>query len=297
MELSFQQLNHLLKLAEKAAQNAGAYIAESASKQITVNKKAGGDNLASQVVTEVDLKSQEIILETLDPTLKKYKLAVVTEEEDDDKSRLTEDNFWCIDPMDGTLSFINKSPGYSVSIALVKKDGTPLIGVIFDPLNKVLYSSMKGGGAFRNNVTFQFETELFKNVPLSNVIDSSFYNMSIHPFVESNLKDFCKNNKLKGLKTIGLGGAAINAMWVLENAPACYFKLPKEEAGGGSIWDFAASACIFNEAGGWVSDIFGNKLNLNNASTTFMNLKGILYTTNPQIAKQIIDLNYKIEEC
>lgn len=36
-----------------------------------------------------------------------------------------------------------------------------------------------------------------------------------------------------GLKIIQQGGAAMNACWVLEQEPACYFKFPKPEAGGG----------------------------------------------------------------
>jgi len=44
-------------------------------------------------------------------------------------------------------------------------------------------------------------------------------------------------------------GAAINAMQVLDNPPGFYFKFPKPQEGGGSLWDFAASAAIFNECG------------------------------------------------
>ncbi len=35
--------------------------------------------------------------------------------------------------MDGTLAFINGHPGFAVSIALVAQDGTPQIGVVYDP--------------------------------------------------------------------------------------------------------------------------------------------------------------------
>ena len=53
----------------------------------------------------------------------RYDLALLTEELEDDGSRHVKDYFWCIDPIDGTLPFTQKKPGYGVSIALVARDG------------------------------------------------------------------------------------------------------------------------------------------------------------------------------
>jgi len=82
----------------------------------------------------------------------------------------------------------------------------------------------------------------------------------------------------------------MNAIWVLENAPACYFKFPKPENGGGSLWDFAATACIFREVGAIASDIYGAPLDLNRPDSTFMNHRGILFTADHESAQRIIDL-------
>ena len=57
--------------------------------------------------------------------------------------RLELNYFWCIDPLDGTLPFIEGKVGYAVSIGLVSRDGTPLIGVVCDPYHQTL-SSHKG---------------------------------------------------------------------------------------------------------------------------------------------------------
>ena len=54
---------------------------------------------------------------------------------------------------------------------------------------------------------------------------------------------------LSGIDVIKHGGAAMNAMWVIENSPALYFKFPKESDGGGSLWDYSATAVIFKEMG------------------------------------------------
>ena len=51
---------------------------------------------------------------------------VLTEETEDDGGRLRADYFWCVDPLDGTLPFIEGRPGSAVSIALIARDGTPV---------------------------------------------------------------------------------------------------------------------------------------------------------------------------
>ena len=82
-------------------------------------------------------------------------------------------------------------------------------------------------------------------------------------------------------------GAVMNACLASENALSCYFAFPKKEAGGGSIWDYAATACIYKEIGAPVTDIFGNPLHLNTPDTTFMNKKGILFASDDGISKMI----------
>ena len=130
MKLTQAELGELADLAIEAAVTAGEMIATSRPKE--VDHKATGATLASQVVTEIDRQSEDIILDILRPTLEPSfrehcELGLLTEEQDDDGSRLTADSFWCIDPLDGTLPFIEGAPGYAVSIALIERDGTPQI--------------------------------------------------------------------------------------------------------------------------------------------------------------------------
>ena len=67
----------------------------------------------------------------------------------------------------------------------------------------------------------------------------------------------------------------------------CIRDSPKAEDGGGSLWDYAASACLFEEAGAVVCDVFGNPLDLNRSDSTFMNHRGALYATDLVLAKHI----------
>ena len=121
MLLDNQDLLKLTQIAIKAALRAGEIIAKEQGNPIMVNSKEGGENLASCVVTKIDLMAQEAILDVLSPSLKEYDLGLLTEESVDDNSRFEKDFFWCIDPLDGTLCFSRNEDGYSISIALIDR--------------------------------------------------------------------------------------------------------------------------------------------------------------------------------
>ena len=87
MKLKPSDLYLLSNCAISAAYQAGHLISDYAGKQLDIRNKAEGKSLASQIITEVDLLSQELILKTLLPTCGMYDLALLTEESTDDKSR------------------------------------------------------------------------------------------------------------------------------------------------------------------------------------------------------------------
>jgi len=296
MKLSSTNLFLLSHCAISAAFQAGQIISNYSARSVTVKKKQSGDTLASQVVTEVDHLSQDCILQTLLPTCDMFDLALLSEEIPDNRERLKKDFYWCIDPLDGTLPFIQSTPGYSVSIALVAHNGTSVIGVIYDPVEKTLYHAVKGCGAFRNgkSLTPGFAS-ISSDQTLTWIADQSFEQHPLFSTVMTELENIAKQIGCTGLTTVLQGGAAMNACWVLEKQPACYFKLPKPEPGGGSLWDFAATACIFQEAGALVSDINGNALELNRHDSTFMNHQGALYSSHAMPSERIIELYDKLK--
>jgi fructose-1,6-bisphosphatase/inositol monophosphatase family enzyme len=267
-------LFELNKIAIKAALSAGKIIQKYMNEEVQVEKKEGGENYASQVVTAVDLECEKIILSHLLPSCKKYDLALLSEETEDDGSRFEKDFFWCIDPMDGTLAFINKNLGYSVSIALVAKDGTPHIGVVYDPGTETLYHAIKGEVAFKNASPWKIEN---RNKHLTYVTDKKLKDTHRKSEIEMLLQDYAKKLGLNKVKEISGGGSVLNAIRVLENGPACMIKIPKKESGGGSIWDYAATACIFNELGFMATSFNGERLDLNKKEGSFMNHEGVFY--------------------
>ena len=278
-------LRGLTECAVDAALAAGKVIQAYCGGEVEVFSKKGGDTLASQVVTEVDRKAQDAILEVLRPSIDQYNLALLTEESEDDGSRFQQEYFWCIDPLDGTLAFSEGENGYAVSIGLVARDGSPQIGVVYDPVSEVLWQAVKGQGVQRNGQDGKVSD---RNHTLTFTFDRSF---EAHPQFLSLCDALCEVGRkfgLKDIQAIQFGGSVMNAMHSLENGPGCHLKLPKPEEGGGSLWDYAATACIFEEAGAWATDVFGQPLELNRKESTFMNHRGVLYASDPALAAAII---------
>ncbi len=265
----------LKDIAIMAALSAGELIRQSMNKDVSVELKDGGENYASQVVTVVDKACEEVILSYLLPSCEEHGLALLSEESDDDGSRFKEDYFWCIDPMDGTLAFINKQPGFSVSIALVAKDGTPHIGVVYDPSTDTLYHAIKGQGVFKNGSPWVLKSA---NNHLSYITDKKLKDTPRAAEIKTLLNEKVAELSFTDIKEMAGAGAVLNAIFVIENGPACMLKFPKKEKGGGSIWDYAATACMYQELGLSATDFEGNRLDLNKKEDTFMNHKGVFYT-------------------
>jgi len=304
MKLTVCQLEQLLELATKAALKAGVFINNVDRSSLQVQSKQAGSSLSAQVVTQVDLDSQAIILEILQPTIEQYDIALLTEENASEEdvathARFNKDYFWCIDPLDGTLPFIEGGDGFAVSIALVDISGKPIIGVVHNPSTGDIYQAinadsiiskvLKNGSAWLPEQSEQLKTS---NHSLSLYIDRSFQQDPRYPTVIGELTALADQQGL-ALQVIKTNGAVMNAISVLENAPACYVKLPKSQLGGGSLWDFSATAAITqalstqyltssSQACCGVSDSQGAALDLNRTDSNYMNHKGVMYSSGLQ---------------
>jgi len=74
------------------------------------------------------------------------------------------------------------------------------------------------------------------------------------------------------------GSSVMNGIRVLEHGPAYMIKFPKKEVGGGSISDFAYTACFFEALGLRATNFDDGKLDLNRKDNTFMHHDGIYYS-------------------
>ena len=294
-KLSIEQLQILSDAAIQAAQEAGEYIEQFDRDNLQRSFKDAGSSEASQIVTEVDLASEEIIRKRLHESSKHFDIAFVGEESSQSSGesscsktneRFEKSYFWCVDPLDGTLAFSEGRSGYAVSIALVEQSGKPVIGVVYDPTHQVLYHAIDGQGSFRNLAPLKPVAETSKSLMV--YADASFKTHEKYESAIRVLESCAQTLDLDGVSVVYGSGAVMNACRVLESSHACYVKLPKKEDGGGSIWDYSATACITNEADTWVSNVYGQDLELNRRESTFMNHQGVIYASNKKIAELLI---------
>jgi 3'-phosphoadenosine 5'-phosphosulfate (PAPS) 3'-phosphatase len=282
-----RDLDELLDYAHRAARAGAALISSRRGIHGVVQTKDGATSLASSVVTEVDRAAQAAILEVIKPTLGDFRLGLLAEEDHDDGSRLRSPAFWCIDPLDGTLPFIEGRAGFAVSVALVAQDGTPLIGVCIDPVTGICFDARRGGGARRDGQPFEQGPG---DGRLRFYTDPSFTQHPRYPEALAGLGPIAQALGLEGVSVDTSGGAVMYAMWSIERGQSCYFKFPKPSRGGGSSWDYAASSCIYRELGLPVGDMAGRPLPLNGRESTFMNGCGVCYATSQAIADALYGL-------
>lgn len=99
-------------------------------------------------VTIADRHAEAIILERLG---RAFPGIPVLAEEEAAAGRIPDlgRRFFCVDPLDGTRGFVQRSGEFTVNIGLIE-DGAPVAGVIYAPDPKLLYYGARGEGAFRS---------------------------------------------------------------------------------------------------------------------------------------------------
>ncbi|WP_236846042.1 3'(2'),5'-bisphosphate nucleotidase CysQ family protein [Campylobacter devanensis] len=151
--------------------------------------------------------------------------------------------FWLVDPLDGTKEFIARNGEFCVCIALIWHS-RPILGVIYTPLSKEIYSSFAGAPVFRN---FEKIGEYKENLQSLNLVnntlnlDSSNILISGRSADMTQIENFAKEFNLN-LATLG---SAIK-----------FSKLASQEVGvfirfyGSHIWDTAAGDFLLHQSGG-----------------------------------------------
>jgi myo-inositol-1(or 4)-monophosphatase len=73
----------------------------------------------------------------------------LSEESEDDPARLDATRVWIVDPIDGTRSFINGRPDWTISVALVEAR-RPIVAALFAPVSGEFFRATAGAGATCN---------------------------------------------------------------------------------------------------------------------------------------------------
>ena len=132
-------LNIMIKAAEKASKVLIRDFGE--LEKLQVSSKGPSD-----FVTNSDKKVEKIIIEEL---TKRKQFSILREEIGEIKNS-DKDNYWIIDPIDGTTNFLHGIPHFAISIGL-KTNNEIVSGLIFDPIKNEIFYAEKNNGAYFNN--------------------------------------------------------------------------------------------------------------------------------------------------
>jgi 3'(2'), 5'-bisphosphate nucleotidase len=132
----------LLSLATGLAERAGAEIRAIRERGFQVHRKAD-----QSMVTEADHAAEAIILAGLRHALPG---CIVIAEEEVAGGKITEaaEEFWLVDPLDGTREFTSGGDDFAVNIGLVR-NGKPVLGVVGVPATGEIFGGIVGLGAWR----------------------------------------------------------------------------------------------------------------------------------------------------
>ncbi|MBN1653084.1 MAG: inositol monophosphatase [Deltaproteobacteria bacterium] len=133
-----RDLDGLLLLAKEAAARAAAIHKKRFGEIHTISVKSSRTDL----VSEVDVEAEKAIIDTI--TRERPNDAILAEE---GGSRSGDSGLrWVIDPLDGTVNYLYRYPGFTVSIGL-EVDGRKTLGVVHDSYHNQVYSSLIGRSA------------------------------------------------------------------------------------------------------------------------------------------------------
>ena len=130
-------LNIMIKAAEKASKILIRDFGE--LEKLQVSSKGPSD-----FVTNSDKKVEKILIEEL--TKSRNKFSIISEEIGEVKNS-DKDNYWIIDPIDGTSNFLHGIPHFAISIAL-KSNKEIVSGLVFDPIKNEMFYGEKNNGAY-----------------------------------------------------------------------------------------------------------------------------------------------------
>ena len=199
---------------------------------LQVSSKGPGD-----FVSSADKRTEKTIIEELQKAHPEY--GIITEETGIiNKSNIK--NRWIIDPIDGTMNFLNGIPQFAISIAY-EEDNEIICGVIFNPITNEMFCAEKGNGAYLNNSRIRVSNKkklkdalLVTGGPdvtskIKNKIYSEYVNVSNNV---SNVRKF--------------GSAALDMAYVACGRFDGYWQREL------NYWDIAAGVIILREAGGFI---------------------------------------------
>ncbi len=258
-EIKSQPYSHELRVALDLAREAGAAILEFYEGPLEIEQKS--DSYDREPVTQADKVANELIVNALRREFPAD--GILAEESVDTAHRLDKQRVWMVDPLDGTNGFIDGNGDFAVQIGLAR-DGECVLGVVYQPLTGLLYHGVRGHGTWivrpeltqeRAHVSAQQDLSMMR-------LAASRSHRS--PRMDKVVKAF----KVK--EEVRRGSVGIKVGLIIEQQCDLYVHLsPRTKQ-----WDTCAPEVILSEAGGRLTDLFGQPLRYN--SLEVQNLNGII---------------------
>ena len=259
MRLNSPKLNLIYKACMKASKSLIRDFGELENLQVA--SKSPGD-----FVSSADRRTESIIIDELQKAHKDF--GIITEEAGIiNKSNIS--NRWIIDPIDGTMNFLNGIPQFAISIGYEENEEVKC-GAIFNPISNEMFFAEKGNGAFLNNTRIRVSKK--KNIKDAIIVTGG-------PNQSSKIKDkifdeyINVSNKVSNVRK--LGSAALDMAWVACGRFDGYWQREL------NYWDIAAGIIILKEAGGFI-DFFEQDANVP--------LKKNILASNSNIHEELRDL-------
>ena len=111
-------------------------------------------------VSNADIKAEKIIIEELNKSKRNYSIIC---EESGNKINDDKNNFWIIDPIDGTNNFLHGIPHFAITIAL-KSNNEIVSGITYDPIKDEMFYAEKNNGAYFNNQRIRVSKKKIWNI-------------------------------------------------------------------------------------------------------------------------------------
>ena len=233
-------MSQYLEVAVEAARLAGRVQARFIGRPASVATKRSPIDL----VTDVDRTSERLIRGHLARHVPAH--GIYGEEYGRLKPRAAYQ--WFIDPLDGTMNFVHGVPWFAVSIGLIHQ-GRPILGVIYDPIRKELFTAVHGQGARLNGRRLHVSRiRRLKDGLLSTGFSSQF-----HKDPTRYLGWFEQlQRRSHGVRRVG--STAISLAYVACGRFDGFYEQDLWP------WDVAAGMVLVREAGGRVTDFAGRAL-------------------------------------
>ena len=262
MRLNSPQINLITKACMKASRPLIRDFGE--IENLQVSSKGPGD-----FVTSADRRTEKIIIDELQKAHPSYG---IVSEEVGVLNKTNIENRWIIDPIDGTMNFMNGISQFAISIAYEEKKEIKC-GVIFNPISNEMFCAEKGNGAYLNNSRIRVS----KNKRISEsllVTGGPDKNSKIKEIIFSEYSKVCK--EVSNVRRFG--SAALDIASVACGRVDGYWQRELK------YWDIAAGTIILKEAGGYL-DFF--------EEDSSSPLKKNILATNSLIHEQLRELIIK----